>query len=432
MSNRTLILVISLAALLLGGIFYWLRDGSRDEYDWFEDSMEKERGYSEKSVQPYGTHIMHEVLTSYFPDYKLKDIRKGLAEDLPESAYSRDNYVFIGEALFLDSTDNEHLLDFVYRGNTALISSKTIPYELISRITDLSCDDYAWRDYGYITDTTGILSLSLPDSGHEARYYYARKNVITSYNWHFFDQETVCNQEDFHTLGRLNGSYPNFVLFNYGEGRFLLHTTPIAFSNFSLLRTDTRLYAERAMSFLSEGNIYWDATSRVPESVGRTRNNTGDREETGILTYILKQKSLAWAWYLLLGASLLWIAFRARRRQRVIPVLKPVENASYEFISTIADMHFQEKSYKSVSKQAFRHFLQHLRDRYGVVIHLNHDGMLSDSSTSAARLSYLSGISEAQILDIFEQYTAISRYEPTEQMMTDFYQALEAFMKNAS
>jgi hypothetical protein len=432
MSNRTLILVISLAALLLGGVFYWLRDGSRDEYDWFEDSMEKERGYSEKSVQPYGTHIMHEVLTSYFPDYKLKDIRKGLAEDLPESAYSRDNYVFIGEALFLDSTDNEHLLDFVYRGNTALISSKTIPYELISRITDLSCDDYAWRDYGYITDTTGILSLSLPDSGHEARYYYARKNVITSYNWHYFDQETVCNQEDFHTLGRLNGSYPNFVLFNYGEGRFLLHTTPIAFSNFSLLRTDTRLYAERAMSFLSEGNIYWDASSRVPESVGRTRNNTGDREETGILTYILKQKSLAWAWYLLLGTSLLWIAFRARRRQRVIPVLKPVENASYEFISTIADMHFQEKSYKSVSKQAFRHFLQHLRDRYGVVIHLNHDGMLSDSSTSAARLSYLSGISEAQILDIFEQYTAISRYEPTEQMMTDFYQALEAFMKNAS
>jgi hypothetical protein len=58
--------------------------------------------------------------------------------------------------------------------------------------------------------------------------------------------------------------------------------------------------------------------------------------------------------------------------------------------------------------------------------------MLSDSSTSAARLSYLSGISEAEILDIFDQYTAIARYEPTEQMMTDFYQALEAFMKNAS
>jgi hypothetical protein len=230
----------------------------------------------------------------------------------------------------------------------------------------------------------------------------------------------------------LNGTYLNFVLVNYGEGRFLLHTTPIAFSNYSLLRTDARLYAERVLSFLSEGNIYWDASSRIPESVGRTRNNTNDSEEPGILTYILKQRSLAWAWYLLIGTSLLWVAFRAKRRQRVIPVLKPNENASSEFIGTIADMHFQEKSYRSISVQAFRHFLQHLRDRYGIVIHLNHNGMLSDSSTSAARLSYLSGISEAEILDIFDQYTAIARYEPTEQMMTDFYQALEAFMKNAS
>ncbi len=432
MSNRTLILVISLASLLLAGVFYLLRDGSRDEYDWSEDSMEKERGYSGKSVQPYGTHIMHEVLTGYFPDYKLKDIKKGLAGELPVSAYSRDNYVFIGEALYLDSTDNEHLLDFVYRGNTAFISSKTIPGELVSRITDLSCEDYAWRDYDYTTDTTGFLSLSLPDSVPDARYWYARKNVVESYRWHYFDRETVCDQEDLHTLGLLNGSYPNFVLFNYGEGRFLFHTTPIAFSNFSLLRTDTRLYAERAMSFLSEGNIYWDAASGVPESVGRTRNNSSDYEEAGILTYIVKQRSLAWAWYLLLGASFLWIVFRAKRRQRVIPVLKPVENASCEFISTIADIHFQEKSYRSISKQAFRYFLQHIRDRYGVVIHPDHNGILSDSSASVARLIYLSGVSEAEVLDIFDQYTAISRYEPTEQMMTNFYQALEAFMKNAS
>jgi hypothetical protein len=294
--------------------------------------------------------------------------------------------------------------------------------------------DYAWTDYYYITDTTGFLSLSFTESEEDARYYYTRENVIKSYDWHYIGEESVCNQDDLHPLGLLNGTYLNFVLVNYGEGRFLLHTTPIAFSNYSLLRTDARLYAERVLSFLSEGNIYWDASSRIPESVGRTRNNTNDSEEPGILTYILKQRSLAWAWYLLIGTSLLWVAFRAKRRQRVIPVLKPNENASSEFIGTIADMHFQEKSYRSISVQAFRHFLQHLRDRYGIVIHLNHNGMLSvsDSSTSAARLSYLSGISEAEILDIFDQYTAIARYEPTEQMMTDFYQALEAFMKNAS
>jgi hypothetical protein len=78
MSNRTLILVISLAALLLGGVFYWLRDGSRDEYDWFEDSMEKERGYSEKSVQPYGTHIMHRGTDQLFSGLQTEGYQKGI------------------------------------------------------------------------------------------------------------------------------------------------------------------------------------------------------------------------------------------------------------------------------------------------------------------------------------------------------------------
>ena len=77
MSNRTLILVISLVVLLLAGVFYWLRSGNRSRYDWSEDSMDKERGYSEKSVEPYGTHIIHEVLADYFPNYRLRDIQKG-------------------------------------------------------------------------------------------------------------------------------------------------------------------------------------------------------------------------------------------------------------------------------------------------------------------------------------------------------------------
>ena len=432
MTNRTLQTIIVSAVLLLGGIFYLSRGAGGTEYDWFEDSLDKDRGYSEKSVEPYGTHIIHQVLTDYFPNYRLRDIERGVAEELPQSTYSHENYVFIGEALFLDSTDNERLLDFVYRGNTAFISSKTIPFELISRITDLSCEDYAWADYYSTADTTVLLTLSFAETVEEARCYYARKNVITSYKWHYISEESVCNREDLYPLGTLNGSYLNFVLVQYGEGRFLLHTTPVAFSNYSLLRKDIRLYAERVLSFLSEGNIYWDASSRIPESVGRTRNNTDDSEESGILTYMLKQRSLAWAWYLLLGASLLWVIFRAKRRQSVIPVLKPDENASYEFISTIADIYFQEKSYRSISKQAFRHFLQYLRDRYGVVIHLDHNGMLSDSSASAARLSYLSGVSGTEITSIFDQYTAVTRYEPTEQMMTDFYQALEAFMKKAN
>jgi hypothetical protein len=211
---------------------------------------------------------------------------------------------------------------------------------------------------------------------------------------------------------------------------------PIAFSNYHLLRKDSRQYAESILSFLPKGNIYWDAYSRVPEMVARRRNQrrgySRQLPSEHPLSYILQQRSLAWAWYLLLGLAAAYLVFRAKRRQRVIPVVAKNENSSYEFISTIANLHFREKNYQNLCVQNMRLFLAQLRDRYGLVTQLDADSLKPRiDSAFVQRLSQVSEVPEQQIQAIFTQYTAAIQYDPTEEMMVQLHLSMEAFFKRA-
>ncbi|MBL7828877.1 MAG: DUF4350 domain-containing protein [Saprospiraceae bacterium] len=437
MSSRTPLFIIIFLVLLLGAAFYFLREQGNSKYNWMESSWRKKDGYSEKSEQPYGTYIAHRLLKSYLPGKKLVDLEKNVADELPsESLSSGDNYIFIGEALFLDSLSTDRLLKFVAAGNTAFISSKTIPFDLMNYIYYTECEDAPWGDYGSFQDSLSSLSLrtpALPDSTVEV--FFAIQNQRHRYNFHYIADEVFCDSLPQHPLGYIKGDWVNFAEFPHGKGRFLLHTTPLAFSNFTLLRPETRPYAEGVWSHLSEGTIYWDAASRIPESVGRRRNGSWynrNLEEEHPLTYILKQKSLAWAWYLLAGTAGLWLLFRAKRRQRIIPVLKPNENSSYEFISTIAHLHFREKNYQSLSEQGMKLFLSHLRDRYGLTAHIHEKTMLPQTDDAFfKKLAVLSEVPEAQARQIFDQYAAVVRFQPTEQMMVDLHLSMEAFLKQA-
>ncbi len=433
--NRTPFILAILAIALIGAMFYFVYESQKPKFDW-EESSWKKKGYDEKNDQPYGSRIVHRLLENYFVGRKFVDIQKDVSKELPiDSASTGHNYVFVGEAMFMDSLGTKQLLDFVAAGNTALISSKTIPFDLMTFVYFDECEDAPWTDYGMFEDSTARFSLrtpSLPDSSTSC--FFAEQNKPKPYNWHYIEHYHFCDSLKQHPLGYLNKDYVNFAAFPHGKGRFLLHTNPIAFSNFSLLRPETRPYAAGVFSHLSEGDIYWDAVSRVPEEVGRRRNGSSNRSlsDEHPLTYILKQPALAWAWYLIAAMAITWLIFRAKRRQRVIPVLPKNENSSYEFISTIAHLHFREKNYAGLSVQGMRHFLAQLRERYGLVAPIDHEtGLPRTDDDFFRKLSTLSEVPEMEARRVFGLHANTVNYEPTEEMAMDLHLAMEAFLRVA-
>jgi hypothetical protein len=423
MSNRNLLLIILAATALLVGVFLYYQDQMTKRYDWSESSWLK-RSYSEASDQPYGTMVTHRLLEHYFPNHPLKDLKQSIARELPIDSSGASNFVFVGESMVLDSVSKKHLLDFVNAGNTVLIASKGLPGDLASALYGTGCNGVQPEQYATHEDSLAQLSLTNPTLPAHYTFNFAVQNKVQPYDWNYFNTPFLCNIQPVTAIGRLNDSLVNFISFQYGRGRFLLHSNPIVFSNYSMLKPAGRSYVEGILSWLHEGNIYWDAVSRLP---------TDDKkEEANPLEYILRQPALAWAWYLLVALALIWVVFAGKRRQRAIPILPQNENSSYEFIGTIAHLQFKARNYRGQCVQNMKLFLAQIRERYGFSVVFDPESTMPKTDEAFfKRLSAVSEVPETKIQGIFTQYTNCVRYEPNEGMMTDLHFEMEDFWKRA-
>lgn len=423
MNDKRPLIIFGVAFILILLLFLLFRSGGT-RYDWTETYLENEN--------PYGTQVIHEILNNYYTDYSVTDIQTSVFEELPASN-TNGNYVFIGEGLYMDTSDVTQLLAFVEEGNQAFISSKTVPYDLMFYVYYTECNDYYWDDYNFFRDTIGQFNLVHKNlkSENDLDFKYLQKGKTTAYNWHYIDSVHFCNEEySFIQLGTLNGGYANFAKIKYGAGEFYFHTNPIAFTNLQLLDEIGLNYANKVFSHLKEGPIYWDTYSRVGEEVSRRRNQMQNFETErslnaeGPLSYVLSQAPLAWAWYLLIGSALLYLFFKAKRKQRIIPVYEGNKNTSLEFISTIGSLYFMQNDHKKLCIQKMKLFLAYIRNRYNIPTKEIDEAFVS-------RLSNKSEVSEEYILNILKYYNNIkSSTVVSDNTLQEFHDTLEYFYKH--
>ncbi len=360
MTDKRPLIIFGIATLLVL-LFFLIFWSSGPRYNWTEN-------YEEENKDPYGSFIVRQLLDGYFPEKELYELKKDFSKELPNNPNEVNNYVFIGEGMFLDSINLNALLSFVARGNDAFISSKSIPYELMDTVYEV-CNDAYWYDYDEFRDTSVYLSFRHSDLRDplDFQYKYIHRNKAKNYPWNYIDSVFFCEEgPSLVELGLINEKYINFAKKDFGEGTFYLHTNPIAFSNIQLLDSVGLNYVGKVFSHLESGSIYWDQHSRVPLGVAQRSNNSGGNRAANQspLQYILGQPSLAWAWYLSLALGLLYLFFRAKRKQRIIPVLPTNTNSSMEFISTIGTLYFLQSDHKKLCLQKMKLFLAYLRERY--------------------------------------------------------------------
>ncbi|MFK7936818.1 MAG: DUF4350 domain-containing protein [Saprospiraceae bacterium] len=374
MNNQRLFLVlggIGLVVLLLFIIF----GANRSKFDWKEH-------YEKEKIDPYGLYIADQLLRELFPEQQLFEITDSLNEVLvDDSRTTIANYVFVGSGMYLNDNDTGELLEFVEMGNNALLSSQSLPYQIAVHLGLEFCDEedddyygYDWTDYDYLYDTIAQVNFTHPDleqaAGYELKYRY--KKEVRSRAWAYLDGNFMC-EDTIAVLGILNDSLANFVRVPYGAGYFYLHSNPLAFTNIHLLREEYLAYFNGVFQHLPAGDIYLDYASQVDVEVARRNNQDYNQAGEKKLTtehpmkYILSQLPLRWAWYLLLALALLYVLFRAKRRQRIIPVLQRNENSSLEFIQTIGRLNFLKNNHRQAVLQQMKLWQSHVRERYHIL-----------------------------------------------------------------
>ena len=323
-------------------------------YDLYED--EEENVETTVEEEPTDEVTVEELIegTNYEDNSSLEDSTY-FEEDYLDY-YDPKSFLIINPYAEMDDISSDYLLDFVSDGNVVMISSFNFSKKLLDSLqAEIKYDVLPQLkladslSIGHINFKDSELNLTLANSQWDANTYTYKKGMEGIY----FSQldsvyTTVLGYHQFENKRRIN-----FVKIQYGDGFFYLHTQPFVFTNFNLLKSGNATYAAHALSYLPDWDIIWDDRATVNE----------DRIDNP-LRYLLSQPALRWAWYISLISLLFFIIFKAKRRQRIVPIIDKLPNTSIDFAKTIGNLYYQQGKPQDIVNKKITFFLEHIRNTY--------------------------------------------------------------------
>ena len=121
---------------------------------------------------------------------------------------------------------------------------------------------------------------------------------------------------------------------------------------------------------------------------------------------------------------LIFVIFKGKRTQRIIPVIKPLENSTVEFTKTIGDLYFQTGSYSNIIDKKIKYFLEYIRTKF----YLNTQELNEQFITKLSQKSSNSKEDIKKLVDLIVYLK--SKNSHTEDELKLLNQSIESFKKN--
>jgi len=114
-------------------------------------------------------------------------------------------------------------------------------------------------------------------------------------------------------------------------------------------------YVRKVLPLFDIDTLYLDHTYFMDWSDARDQN---------ILQYIMSQPGLKAAYYLTLATLLLFLISRAKRRQKVVPVILSDDNTSLEYVHTVSQLYRSHNSHYKLVKHIETIFNEWVNKKY--------------------------------------------------------------------
>ena len=353
-------LIVSILAFIISE---WMKP---KEIDWSNDFTRN------KSI-PFATEILYDELNTLFPNQESIRNEESLyyAEELADQT---SNWIFINSSITVDGFESKVILDKVAKGANVFIAG-----ELSGKMADTLNVDYG-SFYGRLDSLIRRDSLTVHLESDELAISQSWKHEPDA-TYEYFSSYDSANTE---VLGFWGIEEPNFIRTNFGEGAIYLHSNPHLFTNYYLREPQYATYAFSVLSHLPEKETVWDSYYK-----------DGRPTAAGPLSVILSTENLKQAWQLSLVALFLFMIFKARRRQRVIPIIKAPENSTLEFTKTIGMLYLEQGSHQQILTKKVQFFLDYIKTHLRLDTSSINDQLKTD-------LASRSGIPKQDILKLFD------------------------------
>lgn len=159
-----------------------------------------------------------------------------------------------------------------------------------------------------------------------------------------------------------------------GDGQLVLFAAPRLVTNYGLLHADSDRLLPGLLAYANaSGPVVW-ATVEPPSPL----------DEGGPLSFVLGHPAFRPAWRTALVAVFLAMAFRLRRRQRVIPVVQKPKNETVRFARVVSRLYYLRGDHAQLARTLRRQFYAYARDTLGVAAPPGDERFVADVAARAA------------------------------------------------
>jgi hypothetical protein len=337
-----------------------------EEVDWSEDHTRT------KSI-PYATEILFDEIGVLFPAEEIRYNDETLYYFENETSAPK-NWIFVNSQIELDELETEILLENVKNGDQVFFAGAVTGF-----LMDTLNVEYEY--YYSIFDSTftqDSLSLSLNSPIVNINRAWRHDADIT------FNHITSYDSSRTTELGSWENGKLNFIRTDIGAGSIYINSNPQLFTNYYLRKPEYAEYAFSALSHLPVRTTIWD-----------TYYKNGRQVSGSPLYVILNTRYLRQAWYLAIITLIMFMIFRARRRQRIIPIMNPPENSTLEFTRTIGLLYLEQGNHKDILTKKVQFFLDYVKT------HMRLDTTDIDEQFKTD-LSQRSGVPKNEVFKLFD------------------------------
>ena len=341
--------------------------------------------YDKYDKEPFGSYVFDDVLSSSIPDYSVinQTFYQIFMEDSASSSRafeaiqpppsSSRAFLLTENNLNFTETDIEYLFKLLQLGNQVMFCTENFPFKLRDtlkfNIIHENVNSFVINNV--LKNLTRDSIFFGTDTLNPVQIYevfpqtHPVSIVLKTDSFHIkhFDDGAVAYSkkplsikcDSFEILVWNNNNKPLAIRAFLGKGELFLVSTSLMFTNFGMLDGQNASYAFRLLSYLKDKPLIRTEAYGVH----------GDKARTP-LRYVLSVAPLRWATYFILTVLLLFMAFSAKRRQRIIPVVLSPPNKSLGFMQLISNLYYQKHDNIAMLKMKYMYFCTDVKNYIGV------------------------------------------------------------------
>lgn len=366
--------------------------------------------------KPLGLYLLTSLTQAHLDtNHKVSSITDWIDMDsILEKDKSKKTFFFVGNNFGLNNVEIDTLLAEVKLGSTMFLS-----------FNDLTENLYPKLFYEYETKFEYSEGVNVFSDKHKYKMINLFQNDTIAADWKAYHKIESLGE---HTSLSSFMEMSNFIKVKYGKGTLYFHSNPEMFYNYQIKRLHGFKYAQFTLNQLSrDQDIYLLELGRLSDNYGN-ENLDEDGEEDGkvddsYFTLIFQSPMLLTALLLSIFGIILFIIFRSKRTQPIVPYIAKKKDMTLAFTETITSIYYAKRHPYGLLQVQRKNFYATIHKHFFIDLNRGADNKILDV------LAEKSNMQRAEIDEIVNILETKEASAITDQYITDVNKKIHAFYR---